>query len=116
MPDNKTNCSFCRFVSYKMASHMKRAALFCLVMIGVFAPSSNAQDSAAAALVQEFVNAYNKQDLAYFEKMLTSDVVVPDDDGHILVDRPHMIDLFRRRFAVAPPDKLTASNVVTRAS
>ena len=82
-------------------------------ILGLFLQQSG---DPANKLVQAFVDAYNRQDIAYFEKTLAPDVVVPDDDGHILVDRPHMIDLFRRRFMPKPPDKLTPSNIVTRAS
>ena len=68
----------------------------------------------AAELVQQFIDAYNNRNFGYFEKMLAPDVVVPDDDGHILTDRQHMLDLFRMRFALEPPAKITASNIVTR--
>src|SRR5262249_7899839 len=74
-----------------------------------------AQELASAmTMAQQFIAAYNDRNLAYFEKMLAPDVVIPDDDGHILTDRDHMLDLFRMRFALAPPAKMTASNIVTR--
>ena len=93
---------------------MHRLTLFVCIVVGALAGTGYSQQAPAATLVQGFVDAYNKQDLAYFERMLAPDVVVPDDDGHILVDRAHMIDLFRRRFSETPPDKLTVSNIVTR--
>ena len=95
---------------------MPRFIFLTVIVVGTFAAGGYAQQAPAADLVQGFVDAYNKQDLAYFERMLAPDAVVPDDDGHILVDRAHMIDLFRRRFSVTPPDKLTASTVVTRSA
>ena len=93
---------------------MKRTILFAAFVLAAFTQVRAQQAAAGPALVQEFIDAYNKRNFAYFEKMLAPDVVIPDDDGHILTDRPHMIDLFRMRFALEPPAKMTASNVVSR--
>jgi ketosteroid isomerase-like protein len=98
----------------KPSSSMKRCIL-CAVLGLVLAAEARAQQPASATMMaKQFIDAYNDRNLAYFEKMLAPDAVVPDDDGHILTDRPHMIDLFRMRFALEPPAKMTASNIVTR--
>jgi len=91
---------------------MKRIILFSALALTALYEARAQQP--AGELVQQFIDAYNNRNFGYFEKMLAPDVVVPDDDGHILTDRQHMLDLFRMRFALEPPAKITASNIVTR--
>ncbi len=62
-------------------------------------------------LIQGFLTAYNRQDMAYFEKTLSRDVVILDDDGHTMTGKDRLLGLLRRRLSTNPPQKLTAADI-----
>ena len=71
----------------------------------------------AAELVPAVVDAYNKQDVAYFEKMLAADVIWLDEDGHTFIGRDRaMRGTLRGQLTGTPPRKLTITNLTTGSS
>lgn len=90
---------------------MKR--LLGVVFFGLAFAGASAGQQPVADLVQAGVDAYNRQDVAYFEKMLASDVVWLDDDGHALVGKDRVLGFIRNQLAATPPRKLTVTNVRT---
>ncbi len=66
-----------------------------------------------ADLVQAGVDAYNRQDVAYFEKMLAPDVVWLDDDGHAVAGKDRVLAFLRNQLGAAVPRKLMVTNIRT---
>ena len=64
-------------------------------------------------LVQAGVDAYNKQDAAYFDKMFADDIVWADEDGHIFSGKMFCLNFIRRQLMATPQRKMTASNIAT---
>ena len=62
-------------------------------------------------LIQGFLTAYNRQDMMYFEKTLSPDVVILDDDGHTMTGKDRLLGLLRRRLSTNPPQKLAATDI-----
>jgi hypothetical protein len=60
-----------------------------------------------ADLVQGIINAINKQDRAYIQKVLAPDAIWADEDGHILPATFFTGKLMQG----TPPKKLTATNI-----
>ena len=74
--------------------------------IGVISVSRPADN-----LIQGFLTAYNRQDMTYFEKTLSPDVVILDDDGHTMTGKDRLLGLLRRRLSTNPPQKLSAADI-----
>src|SRR6188474_1895287 len=79
------------------------------------APAPQARPEIAAEL-QRGVDAYNKQDIAYYQSSFSPDVVYIADDGGLFVGKERVVGLFTRIFARTPKPKLEVSEVVTGGS
>jgi uncharacterized protein (TIGR02246 family) len=66
-----------------------------------------------AAEVERGVQAYNAQDLAYYQGALAPDAVYIADDGAVFAGKERIVGLFTRIFARTPKPQLAASNVAT---
>jgi uncharacterized protein (TIGR02246 family) len=66
-----------------------------------------------AAEVERGVQAYNTQDLAYYQASLAPDAVYIADDGAAFAGKERIVGLFTRIFARTPKPQLAVSNVVT---
>src|SRR5262245_42054104 len=86
------------------APFMKRLMVFGALAITIVASAATAQQvgprgaifgrspgappaGPLVGLVQAGVNAYNKGDLAYFDKMLSDEILWVDEDGHELTSK-----------------------------
>lgn len=83
-----------------------------ILIVFAVAGTVAAQES-VPELVQAGVDAYNRQDVAYFEKMFAPDVVWLDDDGHAIAGKDRVLGFIRNQLAAKPPRKLTATNIRT---
>jgi ketosteroid isomerase-like protein len=72
----------------------------------IFAPPTNASGP-VSDLVNSIVMAFNNRDTAYFQKLIATDAVWLDEDGHHLIAMVWM----NRLMAANPPRKLTISNL-----
>ena len=94
---------------------MKKLFLTFILVMSPFAGPLFAQQ-AVADMVQAGIDAYNKQDIGYFEKMLAPDVVWLDDDGHALSGKDRVLGFLRGQLSATPTRKLTITNVRTGSS
>ena len=78
---------------------------FALTVVPAFA------QQAGPELVEEAVNAYNNQDLAYFERHLAEDVVWMDEDGHAMSGKTTVLSFMRIQLNASPSRTLSISNV-----
>ena len=74
-----------------------------------------AQDSGpAVVMVKSFLDAYNRQDNAYYQRVMAPDIVLMDDDGHILLGKERVIQMMQTRSKLIPqPQKLIPSGGIT---
>ena len=70
-------------------------------------PPPPALTGPVADLVQGIINAINKQDTAYIQKIVAPDAIWADEDGHILPARFFIGKLMQGK----PPKRLTATNI-----
>jgi len=87
-----------------------------LALVGSIAEArqdAEAQPTSATAanLVQEFLEAYNGQDVDYFNRMFSADTVVLDEDGHTMTGKDRLMRAIDRRLSATPAPQLTASNI-----
>lgn len=94
---------------------MKKLLLIFLFVMSPFASRVMAQQ-AVADMVQAGIDAYNKQDIDYFQKMLAPDVVWLDDDGHAISGKDRVLGFLRGQLTATPARKLTITNVRTGSS
>ena len=75
-----------------------------------------AQDSGpAVAMVKSFLDAYNRQDNAYYERAMAPDIILMDDDGHILLGRERIIQMMQTRSRMIPQrQKLIPSGIISQ--
>jgi ketosteroid isomerase-like protein len=75
-----------------------------------------AQDSGpAVAMVKSFLDAYNRQDNAYYQRVMAPDIVLMDDDGHILLGKERVIQMMQTRSKMIPqPQKLIPSGIISQ--
>lgn len=96
---------------------MKRSFLLFVIVTVTFAGSALAQGRGlpppppltgpVADLVNGIINAINKQDRAYIQKVAAPDAIWADEDGHILP-----VPFFTGKLMQGnPPKKLTATNM-----
>ena len=106
---------------------MKRITVSALILIVSCAALGTAQQRGgaplptptgpAAELIPAAVDAYNKQDVACYDKMLAADVVWLDEDGHTFVGKDRaMRGTLRGQLTATPPLKLTITNLTTGSS
>ena len=74
------------------------------------------QDSGpATAKVKEFIDAYNRQDNDYYQKIMASDIVLMDDDGHTLFGRDRVMQMMQTRARLIPqPQKLVPGAITSQ--
>jgi len=74
------------------------------------------QDSGPAiAKVKEFIDAYNRQDNDYYQKIMASDIVLMDDDGHTLFGRDRVMQMMQTRARLIPqPQKLVPGAITSQ--
>jgi ketosteroid isomerase-like protein len=63
--------------------------------------------------VQAGVDAYNKGDIAYFEKMFADDILWVDEDGHELTSKMFAIYFIGRQMNATPKRTMTATGIAT---
>jgi len=66
-------------------------------------------------LVQAGVDAYNKGDIAYFEKMFADDILWVDEDGHELTSKMFCVDFIRRQITATPKRNMSVTGIATGA-
>ena len=66
-------------------------------------------------LVQAGVDAYNKGDIAYFEKMFADDILWVDEDGHELTSKMFCVDFIRRQITATPKRTMSVTGIATGA-
>jgi ketosteroid isomerase-like protein len=76
------------------------------------APAPQARPEIAAE-VERGVQAYNSQDLAYYQAALAPDAVYIADDGGVFAGKERVVSLFTRIFARTPKPQLAVSDMVT---
>ncbi len=91
---------------------MKNSILLFALVLAAFAGPALAQQP-VADMVQAGIDAYNKQDVAYFEKRLAADVIWLDDDGHAIAGKDRVLAFLRGQLTAEPPRKLTITNIKT---
>src|SRR4029453_9135289 len=110
---------------------MRRMILFCVVMLAFMGTIAFAQEKPAAvgprgdiwgrspgpppvgplaSLVQAGVDAYNKGDMAYFEKAFADDILWVDEDGHELTSKMFALFFINRQMTATPKRKMTVHN------
>jgi ketosteroid isomerase-like protein len=65
------------------------------------------------ALVEAGVDAYNKGDINYFEKMFAEDILWVDEDGHELTSKTFALWFINRQMTATPKRKMAASGIAT---
>ncbi|MBI2150120.1 MAG: nuclear transport factor 2 family protein [Acidobacteria bacterium] len=90
---------------------MQRLILIVVIVLAFGGVAAGQQP--VADLVQAGVDAYNRQDVAYFEKMLAPDVVWLDDDGHAVAGKDRVLAFLRNQLGATPPRKLVVTNIRT---
>ncbi len=90
---------------------MQRLILIVVIVLAFGGVAAGQQP--VADLVQAGVDAYNRQDVAYFEKMLAPDVVWLDDDGHAVAGKDRVLAFLRNQLGATPPRKLIVTNIRT---
>ena len=66
-------------------------------------------------LVQAGVDAYNKGDIAYFEKMFADDILWVDEDGHEMTGKMFAIYLLNRQLTATPKRTMNVHSIATGA-
>jgi hypothetical protein len=66
-------------------------------------------------LVEAGVDAYNKGDIAYFEKMFADDILWVDEDGHELTSKTFALWFINRQMSATPKRKMAANGIATGA-
>ena len=113
---------------------MQRLILFCALGMTLLAGTAPAQERGTPArgargiqgrspapppagplvdLVQAGVDAYNKGDIAYFEKMFADDILWVDEDGHELTSKMFAIYFIGRQMSATPKRTMTATGIAT---
>jgi ketosteroid isomerase-like protein len=64
-------------------------------------------------LVQAGVNAYNKGDMAYFEKMLADEILWVDEDGHELTSKMFCLSFIQKQVTATPKRTMSVSGIAT---
>src|SRR5215510_15131879 len=64
-------------------------------------------------LVKAGVDAYNKGDIAYFEKMFVDDILWVDEDGHELTSKMFCLYFIGRQMMATPKRTMTATGIAT---
>jgi ketosteroid isomerase-like protein len=90
-------------------------ALALAAQTGAAAPAPQARPEIATEL-QRGVDAYNAQNIAYYQSSLSPDVVYIADDGGLFVGKERVVGLFTRIFGRTPKPRLEVSEVVTGGS
>src|SRR5215471_4256806 len=103
---------------------MKRLMLLCAVLITVVggfvlaqAPGTDGRSiqgrspappppGPLVSLVQAGVDAYNKGDIGYFEKMFADDILWVDEDGHELTSKMFALYFINRQMTATPKRKM----------
>ena len=65
------------------------------------------------SLVQAGVDAYNKGDIAYFEKTVADDILWVDEDGHELTGKMFALYFINRQITATPKRKMSVHDVAT---
>ena len=90
--------------------------MFCLALtIGILSLSAFAQQP-TEALVQAGIDAYNSQNTAYFEKVLSPDVVWLDEDGHAIAGKDRVLRFVTRQITATPVRKMTVADIKVSSS
>ena len=66
-------------------------------------------------VVQAGVDAYNKGDVAYFDKMFADDILWVDEDGHELTSKMFCLNFIRRQMTATPKRTMTVNGIATGA-
>src|SRR5262249_44810482 len=80
---------------------------------GGFTPPPPPPPGPLVSLVQAGADAYNKGDVAYFEKMFADDILWVDEDGHMLTTKAFCVNFVRRQITATPKRTMTVSNIST---
>jgi ketosteroid isomerase-like protein len=64
-------------------------------------------------LVKAGVDAYNKGDTAYFEKMFADDILWVDEDGHELTSKMFCVNFIQRQITATPKRTMTVNGIAT---
>jgi ketosteroid isomerase-like protein len=64
-------------------------------------------------LVQASVNAYNKGDLAYFDRMLSDEILWVDEDGHELTSKMFCLAFIQKQIMATPKRTMSVSGIAT---
>ena len=62
-------------------------------------------------LVVSIVDAYNKRDIPFFEKVLAREVLWLDEDGHFIGAKEQAVYFIDEQMTATPPRKLSISNI-----
>ena len=76
---------------------MKEFTFLFIVILLMGVPMAYAQET---AVVDEVINAFNTQDMAYFEEHLAEEVVWLDEDGHAIAGKERVSRFINRRLMV----------------
>src|SRR5437762_14374317 len=66
-------------------------------------------------LVKATVDAYNKGDISYFDKLLADDVLWVDEDGHEMTTKMFALYLLNRQLTSSPKRTMTVHDIATGA-
>src|SRR5215467_5792194 len=66
-------------------------------------------------LVKSTVEAYNKGDIAFFDKLLADDVLWVDEDGHEMTTKMFALYLLNRQLTATPKRTMTVHDIATGA-
>ena len=64
-------------------------------------------------LVKASVDAYNKGDIGYFDKIFTDDILWVDEDGHEMTGKPWALTLFNRQMTSTPKRTMSVHDIAT---
>ena len=64
-------------------------------------------------LVKAFLDAYNKQDAATVQKMVSTDIVFMDDDGHTIKGKDFVGGMLQRRLTAPAAEKINTAGAIT---
>jgi len=77
------------------------------------APPALTDSGPGVPIVKAFLDAYNKQDVATVQKMVATDVVFMDDDGHTIKGKEILNGLLQRRLTAPVAEKISTSGAIT---
>src|SRR4249919_3928569 len=101
---------FRNITSFRRLLMNRSSILFIALVVTLMSGAARAQERGAAprigipgtppagplaSLVQEGADAYNKGDIAYFEKMFADDILWVDEDGHELNTKMFCVNFIR---------------------